>query len=159
MTANDDITTEDTPLLSSTSSSTRKAPSIASSYSLEPGLDVPIQARKSAFYIIALIAAFILFLGIGDELIQPAQTRVIESIYCRKYYEKANPGLIGGDGWVEEKYCKGSRVQGQVASLKAWTIALDGAGSKFELSLLGDVYEGMEKRRAMVMRSQLGYSN
>jgi hypothetical protein len=138
MSTTDDIT-EDTPLLSSTSSSTRKALSINSSYSLKPGLNLPLEPRKSAFYIIALIVAFILSLGVGDELIQPAQTRVIESIYCRKYYDKANPGLIGGDGWVEERYCKGSRVQGQVASLKAWSIALDGAGSKFSSIAVVDV--------------------
>jgi hypothetical protein len=130
MTTNDDIT-EDTPLLSSTSSSTRKAPSTTSSYSLEPGLDLPVKPRKSTFYIIALLIIFILSLGGGDEIIQPAQTRVIESIYCRRYYEKANPELVGDDGWVDEKYCKGSLVQGQVAQLKAWAVALDGVASKF----------------------------
>lgn len=133
MTTADDIA-EETPLLSSRTSSTRKAPSItsssSSSYSLEPGLSLPIKPRKSATYIIAFVIAFILFIGVGDELIQPAQTRVIESIYCRQYYDKVDPGLIGGDGWVEEKYCKGSKVQGQVASLKAWALSLEGAGSK-----------------------------
>lgn len=75
--------------------------------------------------------AFILFIGVGDELIQPAQTRVIESIYCRQYYDKVDPGLIGRDGSVEERYCKGPKVQGQVASLKAWALSLEGAGSKW----------------------------
>lgn len=136
-------------MLSSTSSYTRKAPSITSSCSLEPGLDLPCKPRKSAVYVIAIIIAFILILGVGDELIQPAQTRVIESIYCRKYYDKVDPGLVGGDGWVDEKYCKGAKVQGQVASLKAWAIALDGAGSKSMLLSMG-VY----RNTLGVMRSQ-----
>lgn len=138
MVPTDDNIAEETPLLSSSTSSTRKASSTtssSSSYSLEPGLSLPIEPRKSATYIIAFIIAFILFIGVGDELIQPAQTRVMESIYCRQYYEKVDPGIIGGDGWVEEKYCKGAKVQGQVASLKAWALSLEGAGSKWIGSL------------------------
>lgn len=126
----DDIA-EETPLLSSNTSSTRKASSITSSSSLEPGTIAPVKPRKSATYIIAFIIAFNLFIGGGEELIQPAQTRVIESIYCRQYYEKVDPGLIGGDGWVEERHCKGAKVQGQVANLRAWALSLEGAWSKW----------------------------
>lgn len=130
----DDVV-EETPLLSSRASSTRKASSTtsssSSSSSLQTGLASPVTPRKSATYIIALIIAFILFISIGDELIQPAQTRVVESIYCRQYYEKVNPGLVGGDGWVDERFCKISKVQGQVASLRALLLSLEGAGSKW----------------------------
>ncbi|TID24103.1 MFS transporter [Venturia nashicola] len=142
---------EETPLLSSPTSSTRRASSpspSASSSSVHP--------RKSANYVIAFIIAFCLFIGVGDELIQPAQTRVIESIYCRQYYEKVDPGRIGGDGWVEERFCKGSKVQGQVASLKAWALSLDGAGMLF-LSVPWGYFADTYGRRPVILLLTLGF--
>jgi hypothetical protein len=80
---------------------------------------------------------YIITLTGGDELIQPAQTRVFESIYCRAYYAEHDPSLIGTDGGdgVAEKYCKGAVVQGEVAMLKGWAVALDGVGSKCRCAL------------------------
>ncbi|KAE9972149.1 hypothetical protein EG328_005163 [Venturia inaequalis] len=154
----DDVV-EETPLLSSRASSTRKASSTtsssSSSSSLQTGLASPVTPRKSATYIIALIIAFILFISIGDELIQPAQTRVVESIYCRQYYEKVNPGLVGGDGWVDERFCKISKVQGQVASLRALLLSLEGAGMLF-LSVPWGYFADTYGRRPVFLLLTLG---
>ncbi|KAK3045696.1 hypothetical protein LTS18_013625, partial [Coniosporium uncinatum] len=69
--------------------------------------------------------------GIGDALITPALTRVMESIYCRDYYRIHKPSLIGSDGsdGVKEEYCKTAEIQGNVAMLKGWQIALESVGS------------------------------
>jgi hypothetical protein len=80
------------------------------------------------------ILVLILFtLEFGDELIQPGQLRTFESIYCRRYYETHDPSKIGSDGGdgVNEKYCKNSVIQGQVAMLKGWQVTLDGLGSEY----------------------------
>lgn len=93
----------------------------------------PPSTQLSERQIIALILLLIATFDIGYELIAPAQTRVIESIYCRQYYEQHNISLIGGDGrgGVDEKWCKVPIVQGELAMLKGWQITLDSIGSKY----------------------------
>jgi len=83
--------------------------------------------------VIILLLLYVVFLDLGYELIVPAQTRVFEQIYCRLYYEKHDPGLIGdhGNGQIDEKLCKNDVIQGEVAMLKGWQLALDGIGSEF----------------------------
>ncbi|KAH7182277.1 major facilitator superfamily domain-containing protein [Fusarium flagelliforme] len=80
--------------------------------------------------VIILLLFYVVFLDIGYELIVPAQTRVFEQIYCRLYYEKHNPSLIGDhrNGQIDEKLCKNDVIQGEVAMLKGWQLALDGIG-------------------------------
>lgn len=91
--------------------------------------------KPSRARIIILLLLYLVFLDLGYELIVPAQTRVFEQVYCRLYYEEHDPSLIGSDGkdGVDEKWCKVDVVQGEVAMLKAWQIALDSVGSEFPL--------------------------
>lgn len=70
----------------------------------------------------------------AESISLPALTRIYESIYCRQYYAKHDPSLIGRDG-VPEKYCKVSRVQGDVAMLKAWQTFFDATGSSSSTSM------------------------
>ena len=87
--------------------------------------------RPSQLRILAILFLFVLFLDLGLELIQPAQTRAFEAIYCKGYYKKHEPGLIGSDGkdGVDEKWCKVGVIQGEVAILKGWQITIDSVGS------------------------------
>jgi hypothetical protein len=96
------------------------------------------KSKATPLFIITLVILVILALECGDELIGPAQTRVLESIYCRQYYEAHDPSLIGSDGGdgVAEKFCKNSVIQGEVAMLKGWGITFDGTGSKSGLFLV-----------------------
>jgi MFS family permease len=76
---------------------------------------------------VSILVLIILTAGTGDELIQPAQTRVFESIYCRSYYAQHDPSLIGSDGGdgVAEKYCKNHVIQGEVAMLRGWLTTIE----------------------------------
>ncbi|KAH0595474.1 hypothetical protein MHUMG1_06649 [Metarhizium humberi] len=67
---------------------------------------------------------------LGFYLMDPAQTRIFERIYCREYYEKHDPSLIGSDGrgGVDEKWCKVSWVQGEVAMLRGWQLTFESTG-------------------------------
>lgn len=100
------------------------------------------QARKT--YILLLTSLFVLSLGIGDEIINPAQTRVFEAIYCRRFYEKHDPSVIAPgyhDGWwddesrqgvllgIQERWCKVPEVQGDVATVKLYEQGLSCIGS------------------------------
>ncbi|KAF2089929.1 MFS general substrate transporter [Saccharata proteae CBS 121410] len=87
------------------------------------------QAKWSPTVIAGLLFVLILLVGCSDQIESPSSTRIYEAIYCRQYYETRDPGLIGGDGWVEEGRCKIPGVQGSVAMLKAWSGVFDIAGS------------------------------
>ena len=119
---------EDAPLLSP--SSRTDDPQIEST---EASRQRPSQLR-----ILTILLLYVIFLDLGYELILPAQTRVFEAIYCKDYYKKHEPDLIGSDGGdgVDEKWCKVGVIQGQVAMLKGWQITLDSIGS-MRLSIPG----------------------
>jgi hypothetical protein len=86
----------------------------------------------SRTFVVVLLLLYVVFLDLGYELIQPAQTRVLESIFCRQYYEQHDPSLIGSDGrdGVDEKWCKVPGVQGELAMLKGWQLTFDSLGSE-----------------------------
>lgn len=134
---------ERTPLLNSDFESPPKTPLIdeQEANSARPQLT---QTRKN--FILILVAFFILAIGLGDELIQPAQTRIFEAIICRKFYDEHDPSVISPgehNGWwddesrrgvllgVQEKWCKIPQVQGQLAMLKGWDAGLGSIGSLF----------------------------
>ncbi|KAF2431969.1 MFS general substrate transporter [Tothia fuscella] len=86
--------------------------------------------QASTRFILTLLILIILSLEFGDEVINPALTRVEESIYCRRYYDIHDPSQIGSDGHdgIKEALCKNSVIQGQVAMLKGWQRTLDAIG-------------------------------
>lgn len=87
--------------------------------------------RPSQLRILTILLLYVLFLNLGYELILPAQTRVFEAVYCKEYYKKHEPGLIGSDGGdgIDEKWCKVGVIQGEVAMLNGWQITFDSIGS------------------------------
>lgn len=90
--------------------------------------EVPIKkpkGRRSELFIVGVLAIVIFALGTGDELIQPAQTRVLESIYCKNYYAIHDPSYIVGPSGVPEELCKNAVIQGQVAFLKGWLATIE----------------------------------
>ena len=116
---------EDAPLLSTADSHIR--PTTEAS-----------RERPSQFRILVTLLLHLLFLDFGYELIEPAQTRVFESIYCKEYYRNHEPGLIGSDGGdgVDEKWCKLGVIQGEVAMLKGWQVTFDSIGSTRRRNIL-----------------------
>ncbi|KAL9012459.1 MAG: hypothetical protein Q9173_002775 [Seirophora scorigena] len=88
--------------------------------------------RPSQLWILTLLLLYVFFLDLGYEIIVPAQTRVFEAIYCKKYYKKHDASLIGSDGrdGIAEKWCKVGVIQGEVAMLKGWQITFDSIGSE-----------------------------
>ena len=88
--------------------------------------------KPSQLLIIILVLLYVVFLDLGYELIVVANTRVFEAIYCREYYELHDPSLVGSDGrdMIDEKWCKLSVIQGEVAMLKGWQLTLDSIGSE-----------------------------
>src|SRR5690348_15781121 len=85
------------------------------------------QRRKSPTVIVVILLLYLVFLDLGYELIQPAQTRVLEAIFCRQYYEQLDPRLVGrdGKGGVDETWCKVQEMQGDLAMLKGWQLTFD----------------------------------
>ncbi|KID85821.1 MFS transporter [Metarhizium guizhouense ARSEF 977] len=95
--------------------------------------DEPRQIKREKAHpavIVLLLLLYTIFLDLGFYLMDPAQTRILERIYCREYYEKHDPSLIGSDGrgGVGEKWCKVSWVQGEVAMLKGWQLTFESTG-------------------------------
>ncbi|KAF2839659.1 major facilitator superfamily MFS-1, partial [Patellaria atrata CBS 101060] len=76
-----------------------------------------------------LLMVIVVTVVAGGQLVDPAMTRVFESIYCKQYYEKHDPSKIGRNGQVSEEYCKISKVQGNVALLQGWQLTFDSIGS------------------------------
>lgn len=96
----------------------------------------PRSKKASPFFITTIAILWVLIIEFGDELINPAQTRVFESIYCQLYYRDHDPSVIGSDGHggVAERWCKIPVVQGEVAMLKGWQNTLNGIGSELLLN-------------------------
>ena len=81
--------------------------------------DTPIPGINSS-RVVLLIALTVVALGCGEVLIVSPQTRLIESILCRKYYDTHDSSIVGRDGWLPEKLCKIEPVESGVALLKGW---------------------------------------
>lgn len=97
-----------------------------------PGSPTPVitpAITKSSTRTVVLLLLYLGLLDLGYELITPAQTRVLEQIYCKSYYSVHDPGRIGTGG-VDEKLCKLSSIQGEVAMLKGWQSTFDSIGSE-----------------------------
>jgi hypothetical protein len=78
-----------------------------------PKTDHAQQHRRRTY-----IVAFTLLICVNLSVIifEPALARIFESAYCRAWYQKHDPALIGPGG-VEEAHCKIPQVQRDVASL------------------------------------------
>jgi hypothetical protein len=81
-------------------------------------------SRTSPTMIVILLALWVLCAGSSDELVQPPQLRVVESIYCRIFFAN-DTSVVGPGGNIPEESCKNPWVQQQVASLKGWQLFFD----------------------------------
>jgi hypothetical protein len=82
------------------------------------------QGRTRPATIVFLLALWVLCAGSSDELVQPPQLRVVESIYCRVFFAN-DPSVVGPGGSIPEELCKNPWVQQQVASLRGWQLFFD----------------------------------
>ncbi|KAF5632992.1 major facilitator superfamily transporter [Fusarium sp. NRRL 25303] len=98
---------------------------------------------------ILLLLLYLVFLDLGYELIVPAQTRVLERIYCRLYYEDHASGLDSGDmnGGIDERLCKVGVTQSEVAMLNSIIGGFDTLGLTVGSPLLASLFSrGIEMK-------------
>ncbi len=127
MDVNFDETSEHSPLLSSF-----PEPRLDDILKEPPNSPARVGTNALQLRTITLIAICAISLGFADELIGPAQTRVLESIFCRSYYREHDPSMIGSDGGdgVAEHLCKIEEVQSNLAMLTGWQMFFDGMPCK-----------------------------
>jgi MFS family permease len=114
-----------------------------------PGLPTPHDtpseraARKFQRYVLLLIVLLLLAVDLPSVLQGTSSTRIIEDIYCEKWYKEHNSTVIGSNGKVEESLCKIDGVQNQLSSLRGWMTFWDHLPSLFlavPFGLLADKY-------------------
>jgi len=66
-------------------------------------------------------AAIILVLNLAFYAMAAPIVRIFELSVCREYYFVHNPSMVGGDGFVEEKFCKVDEIQ-----KVAWLLTING---------------------------------
>lgn len=77
----------------------------------------------------------VLLFSLGDQWMDPPQTRIFEAIICYRYYEDVDPSKIlqdrstigpGAIGGVDEMWCKADTIQSELAALRGWQNLFDG---------------------------------
>ena len=64
--------------------------------------------------------AIVFLVDFGANVFGAPWLRLYESIVCRNFYEKFDTSMIGGNGMVDERYCKVNPVQEELALLVGW---------------------------------------
>ncbi|KAH7305250.1 major facilitator superfamily domain-containing protein [Stachybotrys elegans] len=89
---------------------------------------------KRANEALLILTVVVLFVALGDELLDSPMTRITEAVICYRHYEHADPSklLIGRDGigpgaigGVDERHCKADAVQSELALLRGWQYSFD----------------------------------
>ena len=78
--------------------------------------------RTFTFPRYGILAIFLLLivLNIAVRLLILPLNRIIELRYCRQYYSKHDPSVIGRDGSVPENLCKINSVQEKLAFIRSY---------------------------------------
>ena len=79
-----------------------------------------LRAQDIQHKVLILIVAIAAVVSVANILQAPPRTRLLESIYCRRFYEANDPTRIEPGGSVDEQYCKIDSVQTELALLKGW---------------------------------------
>nr|POE54174.1 efflux pump ustt [Quercus suber] len=89
----------------------------------------------SSKFVVWVVMVILVLLSFAEEISQPPQTRIMESVICYRYYETADPSKIqigrdqigpGALGGVPEMLCKVGAVQGELAELGGYQRVFDG---------------------------------
>ncbi|KAI1824908.1 major facilitator superfamily domain-containing protein [Xylaria intraflava] len=106
------VSSEDSPLLSPSANAAQPEVEAAKLF----------PRKTSPARIVRLILLYVVAFNFAIELFIPAETRVLEQIYCTQYYRHFDPSLIGsdGNGGIDERWCKVTPVQSNVAMLRSW---------------------------------------
>ena len=86
---------------------------------------------RSAFFIWVTILCIILTLTATNGLIQAPQQRILESVFCKYYFQEHDPSKIGLDGEVPEIWCKIPEVHRPLASLRGWYDSVSSLPGRF----------------------------
>ena len=109
------------PLYQHASDDDETAPLLSHFPPLSPLLNKKRPLAKDLYFrVILIIIALVTTVDIAYLLRIAPSTRLFEVIYCREYYQLHNPGLIDGNGMIEEELCKVDAIQNKLASLKGW---------------------------------------
>lgn len=97
--------------------------------------EATVPTVRSPLAIGIIMVAVVIFLGIGDQLMESPTTRLLESVCCYEYFQQhdpsqlltdiagAGPGALRG---VAESSCKVNAVQGEVAMIRSYQFFLEG---------------------------------
>ena len=88
-----------------------------------PELDSEAEKKAQKFRnrVTFLIALLIVAVDLPAVMFNASMVRILESIYCHRYYSDFDPSKILKDGTIPEELCKVADVQTQLSSLRGWT--------------------------------------
>ena len=82
--------------------------------------------EKVRFRLTLVLVLMVLALETGMIMSMGPLTRLYESIACRDYYVRSDPGKSGVNGQVNEELCKVNEVQTEVAAVVGYMQFFDG---------------------------------
>ena len=88
-------------------------------------------AKRLRFRVTLLIIALIICVDLPGMLQSNPMVRIMEDIFCRKYYQGVDAKGVGAQRVIEESLCKGEMVQGELAGFRGWMSTLDHLPGKY----------------------------
>ena len=82
-------------------------------------------AKRLRWRVTLLIIALIICVDLPGMLQSNPMVRIMEDIFCRKYYAGVDAQGVGAQRVIEESLCKGEVVQGELAGFRGWMSTLD----------------------------------
>lgn len=83
-------------------------------------MEAEAKAKRIRTLVILLIVALIVAVDLPSVLQSSPMLRIIEDIYCKRYYQKHDLSKFSATGQIDESLCKIDSVQAEVAFLKGW---------------------------------------
>nr|KMM69188.1 hypothetical protein CPAG_05509 [Coccidioides posadasii RMSCC 3488] len=102
----------------------------------------------SVFVLLIVITTFVIDFGVYLNI--APQTRILESIACRNYYDKHEPGRFG-PGEIPEDQCKIKPIQGEVAFVQAMMSSFDAIPSIILLIPYGRLADNPRFGRKLIL--------
>ena len=85
----------------------------------------PASLGRLRWRVTLLIIALIICVDLPGMLQSNPMVRIMEDIFCRKYYAGVDAQGVGAQRVIEESLCKGEVVQGELAGFRGWMSTLD----------------------------------
>ena len=76
--------------------------------------------HSSNYRIYIILYSILAAVNLGSQIYIPSLARLLESIYCYKWYAEHNPEFIIPGQSIDESFCKLDLIQQQVSTLRGW---------------------------------------